>query len=95
MNNKLEYYSDLADRQSRQLTDSYENWTDFLKTAGRIYKYPFSEQVLIYAQRPNITACASIEIWNKPMNRYVKRGSKGIALIDDTGKRPYLKYVFD
>ncbi len=93
--NKFEYYSDLADRQSRQLTDSYENWTNFLKTAGRIYKYPFSEQVLIYAQRPDITACAPIKIWNKPMNQYVKRGSKGIALIDDTGTRPHLKYVFD
>ncbi len=95
LTNKFEYYSDLADRQSRQLTDSYENWTNFLKTAGRIYKYPFSEQVLIYAQRPDITACAPIKIWNKPMNRYVKRGSKGIALIDDTGTRPHLKYVFD
>ena len=95
LTNKFEYYSDLADKQSRQITDSYENWTKFLKTAGRIYKYPFSEQVLIYAQRPSVTACAPIEIWNKPMNRYVKRGSKGIALIDDTSTKPRLKYVFD
>ncbi len=94
-NNKLEYYSDLADKQARQLTSSYSDWIGFLETAGRIYKYPFNEQVLIYAQRPDAVACAAYEIWNKPMNRYVKRGSKGIALIDDTGIRPYLKYVFD
>lgn len=65
MANKLEYYSDLADKQARQLTGSYKEWTGFLETAGRIYKYPFNEQVLIYAQRPDAVACAAYEIWNK------------------------------
>ena len=71
------------------------NWTGFLSTAGRLYKYPFEEQLMIHAQRPEAVACAPLETWNNPMNRYVKRGSKGIALLDNTGGRPKLKYVFD
>jgi len=92
---KLELYSELADRQARQITGSRESWTGFLDTAGRLYKYPYDEQLMIYAQRPDATACAPLEMWNKPMNRFVKRGSKGIAIIDTNGERPRLRYVFD
>ena len=95
MSTKLQFYADLADRQSRQVTGSREDWTGFLTTAGRLYKYPFDEQLMIYAQRPNATACAELETWNKPMNRFVRKGSKGIALIDQTGDKPRLRYVFD
>ena len=92
---KLQMYSELARRQAEQVTRGRGNWTRFLDTAARLYKYPFAEQLMIYAQRPDATACAPIETWNDPMHRWVRRGSKGIALIDDTGSRPYLKYVFD
>jgi hypothetical protein len=95
MNNKLQLYSELAERAAGRLTNSRENWTSYLTTAGRLYKYPFDEQLMIYAQRPDATACAPLETWNTPMNRYVKRGSKGIALIDKSGWKPQLKYVFD
>lgn len=67
----------------------------FLDTASRVYKYPFNEQVLIYAQKPDATACASIDIWNQKMRRWVNRGTRGIALLDDSGPRLRLKYVFD
>ena len=92
---KLQLYSELARRQAEQVTRGRGNWTAFLDTAARLYKYPFNEQLLIYAQRPDATACASIELWNDPMRRLVRRGTAGIALIDDTGSRPRLKYVFD
>jgi len=92
---KLQFYSELADRQARQVTGSREDWTGFLETAGRLYKYPFDEQLMIYAQRPDATACAPLEMWNKPMNRSVRRGSKGIALIDHSSDKPQLRYVFD
>ena len=78
-----------------QITDSYQSWTDFLTTAARLYKYPYHEQLMIYAQRPDATACADYELWNKRMGRYVRRGAKGIALIDHSGDAPKLKYVFD
>jgi hypothetical protein len=71
------------------------DWTGFLATAGRLYKYPFEEQLMIHAQRPDAKAVAPLELWNKPMNRYVRRGSKGIALLDNRGEKPRLKYVFD
>ncbi len=67
----------------------------FLTTASRLYKYPFHEQLMIYAQRPDATACAEYDLWNEKMGRYVRRGSKGIALVDDSGDRPRLRYVFD
>ena len=95
MASKLQMYADLADRQTRQVTQSMGDWTGFLNTAGRLYKYPFDEQLMIHAQRPDAVACAPLEMWNRPMNRWVKRGSKGIALIDNTGSRSKLKYVFD
>lgn len=87
--------SELSELTTYNITRTPENWMGFLDTASRIYKYPFNEQVLIHAQKPNATACASIEIWNKKMHRWVNRGSTGIALIDDTGTRLKLKYVFD
>ena len=78
-----------------QLTGSWQEWTGFLTTAARLYKYPFHEQMMIYAQRPDATACAEYDLWNNRMGRYVRRGSKGIALVDDSGDRPRLRYVFD
>ena len=95
MPGKYEYYSELAEKTAKQLIDSAENWTSFLTTAARLYKYPYHEQLMIYAQRPNATACADFETWNKRMGRYVKRGSTGIALLDDSGSYPKLRYVFD
>lgn len=95
MPTKLQIYSELAEITSRQLTDSTENWTSFLTTAARLYKYPYHDQLMIYAQRPDAAACADFETWNKRMGRYVRRGSKGIALIDTNGDTPKLRYVFD
>ena len=91
----LQQYSQLADFTVTQITGSYQSWTDFLTTAARLYKYPYHEQLMIYAQRPDATACADYELWNKRMGRYVRRGAKGIALIDHSGDAPKLKYVFD
>ena len=88
-------YVDLADKQTRQVTQSMGDWAGFLSTAGRLYKYPFEEQLMIHAQRPDAVACASLEIWNRSMNRFIKAGSKGIALLDNSGGRSHLKYVFD
>ncbi len=95
MASKYQFYSELADSQARQVTSTMNSWTGFLSTAGRLYKYPFEEQLMIHAQRPDAVACAPLETWNTPMNRYVRRGSKGIALIDNTSDKPRLKYVFD
>ena len=91
----LQQYHQLTDRMATQITGSYQSWTDFLTTAARLYKYPYHEQLMIYAQRPEATACADYELWNKRMGRYVRRGAKGIALIDHSGDTPKLKYVFD
>ncbi|MBR4960030.1 MAG: DEAD/DEAH box helicase family protein, partial [Clostridia bacterium] len=93
--NKLQYYAELAEQTARQLTDSLENWTTFLDTAARLYKYPYHEQLMIYAQRPDATACADYDTWNKTMRRYIRRGTKGIALIDNDSDVPKLKYVYD
>ena len=95
MASALQQYHQLADRMATQITGSYQSWTDFLTTAARLYKYPYHEQLMIYAQRPEATACADYELWNKRMGRYVRRGAKGIALIDHSGDTPKLKYVFD
>lgn len=95
MPSKLDFYSQLADRTAKQITGSFGEWTSFLETAGRLYKYPFHEQLMIFAQRPNATACADYDLWNKQMRRYVRRGTTGIALIDTSGDNPRLKYVFD
>ena len=85
----------MADTAERQLTSSYKSWTQFLRTAARLYKYPYNEQVMIHAQRPDATACAEYDFWNKKMGRFVRRGSTGIALIDTSGQKPQLRYVFD
>lgn len=82
MTNKLQAALQLADDTARQVTGSYQAWTAFLTTAARLYKYPFPEQLMIYAQRPEATACAEWDFWNQRMRRYIRRGSKGIALID-------------
>ena len=95
MSEKTLYYAQLAEDTARRLTGNWERWAGFLATAGRLYKYPYPDQLMIYAQRPDATACASYDVWNDRMNRYVRRGSKGIALLDDTGDRLRLRYVFD
>ena len=95
MPTKAELYSQLASDTARRLTGNWERWADFLSLAGRLYKYPYSDQLLIYAQRPDATACAEYDIWNGRMNRFVRRGSKGIALLDDSSGTPHLRYVFD
>ena len=95
MTPKTAYYAAMAEEAARQVTGSWERWTSFLTTAGRLYKYPYHEQLMIHAQRPDATACAEYDLWNDKMNRYVKRGSKGIALLDNSGDKPRLRYVFD
>ena len=95
MPSKTEFYRQMADHVATQLTGSWQEWAGFLTTAARLYKYPFHEQLMIYAQRPDATACAEYDLWNEKMGRYVRRGSKGIALVDDSGDRPRLRYVFD
>ena len=94
-NRKAAYYTQMAEEAARQVTGSREQWTSFLTTAARLYKYPYHEQLMIYKQRPDATACAEYELWNRTMRRYVRRGSKGIALVDSTGSRPKVRYVFD
>ena len=95
MPTKAEMYAQMAEKVAVQLTGSWQEWAGFLTNAARLYKYPFHEQLMIYAQRPDATACAEYDLWNNRMGRYVRRGSKGIALVDDSGDRPRLRYVFD
>ena len=95
MPNKTQEYLNLAQQTAKELTRYWESWTDYLTTASRLYKYPFSDQLMIYAQRPDATACADFDIWNNRMNRYVRRGAKGIALLDESSGFPRLHYVFD
>ena len=95
MPSKTEEYLALAQRTANGLTRYWESWTDYLTTASRLYKYPFADQLMIYAQRPDATACADYDIWNNRMNRYVRRGAKGIALLDESSGYPRLHYVFD
>ena len=95
MPSKTEEYLALAQRTANGLTRYWESWTDYLTTASRLYKYPFADQLMIYAQRPDATACADFDIWNNRMNRYVRRGAKSIALLDESSGFPRLHYVFD
>ena len=95
MPSKTEEYLALAQRTANGLTRYWESWTDYLTTASRLYKYPFADQLMIYAQRPDATACAEFDIWHNRMNRYIRRGSKGIALLDESSGFPRLHYVFD
>lgn len=92
---KYTSYAELAETTLRRITENTDNWTAFLASCANLYKYPFADQLMIYAQRPDATACADFDTWNKRMGRYVKRGSTGIALIDDNGDRAKLRYVFD
>ena len=95
MSAKTEYYAKVASDASRDLTGSVQNWTGFLTTVGRLYRYSFPDQLMIYAQRPDATACAEYDLWNDTMHRYVKRGAKGIGLFDRSGDQPRIRYVFD
>ena len=95
MPSKVQLYAQMSDRTAEQITGSYQKWTAFLTTAARLYKYPYNEQLMIFAQRPEATACAEYDLWNKQMRRYVRRGSKGIALVDTSSDQPKLRYVFD
>ena len=95
MPSKTHFYAQLAAETARGLTNSLQIWTAFLETSARLYKYPYYEQLLIFAHKPEATACAGYEVWNETMNRYVRRGTKGIALIDSSGDTPRMKYVFD
>ena len=92
---KVDTYLDLAREIAQGLAGSVGAWTAFLDTASRLYKYPFADQLMIHAQRPGATACASYEVWVDTMRRYVRRGAKGIALVDNSGDAPRLRYVFD
>ena len=92
---KYDFISALAQEAATEVVKNRDEWMKYLTTAARLYKYPFNEQMLIYAQRPDATACASLETWNEKMNCWVNRGAKGIALIDTDSERPRLKYVFD
>lgn len=93
MPSKTEEYLALARRTANGMTRYWESWTDYLTTASRLYKYPFADQLMIYAQHPDATACADYDVWNNRMNRYVRRGAKGIALLDESGGFPRLHYV--
>ena len=94
MPSKVQLYAQMADRTAEQITGSYQKWTAFLTTAARLYKYPYNEQLMIFAQRPEATACAEYDLWNKQMRRYVRRGSKGIALVDTSSDQPKLRYPY-
>ncbi len=96
MARKLQLVSQLADQTAHDVTRGVEDWKKYLDTASRLYKYKFEDQLLIYAQRPDATACAAMELWNEKMHRWVKAGSKGIALIrENENGRPRLEHVFD
>lgn len=92
---KFQYYAQLADETAVALTKEPQKWLSFLSTASQLYKYPYCDQLLIYAQKPDAVACASYDIWNRHMGRYIQRGSQGIALLDNSGSYPRIKYVFD
>lgn len=95
MARKLQIITEMFNREILKVAGSYEDWTSFLRCASNNFKYDFADQVLIYAQRPDATACAEIEVWNKRMNRWVNRGATGIALLDYSGNSQKLRYVFD
>ena len=93
--NRTDSLVQLAQDTARRITGSHTAWMAYLQTAARLYKYPYHEQLLIFAQRPQATACAGYEVWTNTMRRYVRRGAKGIALLDTSGDAPRLRYVFD
>lgn len=85
----------MAEWYATDIASSPADWMKYLDTAARLYRYSFTDQLLIYAQRPQATACASLELWNEKMMRWVNRGAKGIALLDETGTKAKIRYVFD
>ena len=93
MPSKTEKYLALACKTADSFSRQWEHWAEFLITAARLYKYSYPNQLIIYAPRPDSTACADYDVWNNRMNRYVRRGSKGIALLDESGGFPRLHYV--
>jgi len=95
VNSKYLHYAELADSHMKTVVESPQNWADMLTTSSRLYKYPFDEQLLIHAQKPDATACASYQLWNTSMKRFVAKGTKGIALLDEKNGKHTLKYVFD
>ena len=95
MPSKLEVYMERAEAAILRLPEDWRTWTSFLETAGRVYKYRFQEQAMIYAQRPDAVACAGYDLWRKRMRRYVRRGSTGIGLISYKGGEPFVRFVFD
>ena len=95
MATKAQVYAKLAEDTARKITASYLDWAAFLNTSSRLYKYPYSDQLLIYAQRPDATACAEYDLWNSAMRRYVRRGAKGIALLSPGANGMSVRYVFD
>ena len=88
-------YAQMAVDTAKQIIGSYQSWTAFLTTAARLYKYPYLEQLMIFAQRPDATACAEYDLWTNTMGRYIRRGSKGIALTYQDGNITRVRYVFD
>ena len=95
MATKEQRYAQATERAACQVTDSFEDWTEFLKMAGRLYKYPFDQQLLIYAQRPEAVACAGADVWEQRMRRRIRDGSRSIVIVDNSGKTPVLRYLFD
>ena len=95
MATKLQLVAESADKTARDVTRDPVLWMRFLDTASRMYKYSFDDQILIYTQRPNATACASMDLWNTRMRRWVRAGTKGISLIHKNNGKPFLEYVFD
>ena len=92
---RLQEIQYLAGYEAKKISSSPRDWMGYLDTAARLYRYPFSDTMLIHAQRPNAAACVSLEDWNEKVGRWVRRGAKGIALLDDSGAKMKLKYVFD
>ena len=90
-----EQYAELTERTARRVTSSLADWTAFLAFAGRLYKYPFDQQLMIYAQRPNAVACAPEILWTKRMKRRIREGCLSVPVVDNTGTTPALRYVFD
>ena len=95
MNDKLIYYQNLAAKTVKEIYSGSDYWMTFLNTASKMYKYPFADQILIHVQMPEATACAEYRIWNDTMHRYIKKGSRGIALLTETDAGIGLRYVYD
>lgn len=93
--NKIDNIFQLSKEKTKQIVSSGEDWKKFLKSSAYMYKYPFEDQVLIYALRPDAKACATMEFWNRRMYRWINRGAKGIPLLDYSSGNIKLKYVFD